>query len=93
MLGLPAIALAGLKELAELRHAGLDAHGWTVLVINPGSGFTPGGRHLRRGDASRDVDIAGSSIVNVYWQLSFGSPARIWIEFDATSQKIAIMAL
>jgi undecaprenyl-diphosphatase len=33
LLGLPAIALAGLKELAELRHAGLDAHGWTVLVV------------------------------------------------------------
>jgi undecaprenyl-diphosphatase len=33
VLGLPAIALAGLKELAELRHAGLDAHGWTVLAL------------------------------------------------------------
>jgi undecaprenyl-diphosphatase len=33
LLGLPAIALAGLKELAELRHAGLDAHGWAVLVL------------------------------------------------------------
>ncbi|HKM70712.1 MAG TPA: undecaprenyl-diphosphate phosphatase [Stellaceae bacterium] len=33
LLGLPAIALAGLKELAELRHAGLDAHGWAVLGI------------------------------------------------------------
>ena len=33
LLGLPAIALAGLKELAELRHAGLDAHGWAVLAI------------------------------------------------------------
>jgi undecaprenyl-diphosphatase len=33
LLGLPAIALAGLKELAELRHAGLDAHGWAVLVV------------------------------------------------------------
>jgi undecaprenyl-diphosphatase len=33
LLGLPAIALAGLKELAELRHAGLDAHGWSVLVL------------------------------------------------------------
>src|SRR6202035_3163684 len=31
--GLPAIALAGLKELAELRHAGLDAHGWLVLAV------------------------------------------------------------
>ena len=27
------IALAGLKELAELRHAGLDAHGWLVLAV------------------------------------------------------------
>jgi undecaprenyl-diphosphatase len=33
LLGLPAIALAGLKELVELRHAGLDAHGWSVLVV------------------------------------------------------------
>jgi undecaprenyl-diphosphatase len=33
LLGLPAIALAGLKELAELRHAGLDAHGWAVLAV------------------------------------------------------------
>ena len=32
-LGLPAIALAGLKELSELRHAGLDAHGWLVLAV------------------------------------------------------------
>ena len=33
LLGLPAIALAGLKELEELRHAGLDAHGWAVLGV------------------------------------------------------------
>ena len=33
LLGLPAIALAGLKELVELRHAGLDAHGWSVLIV------------------------------------------------------------
>ena len=33
LLGLPAIALAGLKELTELRHAGLDAHGWSVLIL------------------------------------------------------------
>jgi undecaprenyl-diphosphatase len=33
LLGLPAIALAGFKELAELRHAGLDAHGWAVLGV------------------------------------------------------------
>ncbi|MDW6022766.1 undecaprenyl-diphosphatase UppP [Mesorhizobium sp. BAC0120] len=33
LLGLPAIALAGLKELYELRHAGLDMHGWGVLAI------------------------------------------------------------
>jgi undecaprenyl-diphosphatase len=33
LLGLPAIALAGLKELHELRHAGLDAHGWAVLAV------------------------------------------------------------
>ena len=33
LLGLPAIALAGFKELHELRHAGLDAHGWAVLGL------------------------------------------------------------
>jgi undecaprenyl-diphosphatase len=33
LLGLPAIALAGLKELTELRHAGLDTHGWLVLAV------------------------------------------------------------
>src|SRR5579871_3282843 len=33
LLGVPAIALAGLKELFELRHAGLDSHGWAVLVV------------------------------------------------------------
>lgn len=33
LLGLPAIALAGLKELAELKHAGLDPHGWAVLAL------------------------------------------------------------
>ena len=33
LLGLPAIALAGLKELVELRHAGLDAQGWSVLIV------------------------------------------------------------
>src|SRR6202023_966010 len=27
------LAVAGLKELAELRHAGLDAHGWLVLAV------------------------------------------------------------
>jgi undecaprenyl-diphosphatase len=33
LLGLPAIALAGFKELHELRHAGLDIHGWAVLAV------------------------------------------------------------
>jgi undecaprenyl-diphosphatase len=33
LLGLPAIALAGFKELHELRNAGLDAHGWSVLAV------------------------------------------------------------
>ena len=33
LLGLPAIALAGFKELHELRRAGLDAHGWAVLAV------------------------------------------------------------
>ena len=31
LLGLPAITLAGLKELWELRHSGLDSYGWSVL--------------------------------------------------------------
>lgn len=33
LLGLPAIALAGLKELWELHKAQLDAHGWSVLTL------------------------------------------------------------
>lgn len=33
LLGLPAITLAGLKELWELARAGLDAHGWSVLAL------------------------------------------------------------
>jgi undecaprenyl-diphosphatase len=33
LLGLPAIALAGFKELHELRNAGLDAHDWSVLAV------------------------------------------------------------
>lgn len=33
LLGLPAIFGAGVKELLELRHAGLDAHGWEILGI------------------------------------------------------------
>jgi undecaprenyl-diphosphatase len=33
LLGLPAIALAGLKELWELYQAHLDAHGWSVLAV------------------------------------------------------------
>ena len=33
LLGLPAIALAGFKELFELYHANLDAHGWSVLAV------------------------------------------------------------
>jgi len=33
LLGLPAIALAGFKELWELHKAGLDAHGWSVLMV------------------------------------------------------------
>ena len=32
LLGLPAIALAGLKELWELHKVHLDAHGWSVLA-------------------------------------------------------------
>jgi undecaprenyl-diphosphatase len=30
---LPAIALAGLKELYELHKVHLDAHGWSVLAV------------------------------------------------------------
>ena len=33
LLGLPAIALAGLKELWELHKANLDMHGWSVLGL------------------------------------------------------------
>jgi undecaprenyl-diphosphatase len=33
LLGLPAIALAGLKELWELHKVHLDAHGWSVLAF------------------------------------------------------------
>lgn len=33
LLGLPAIFGAGVKELLELRHAGLDSHGWEILGI------------------------------------------------------------
>lgn len=33
LLGLPAITGAGVKELMELRHAGLDAQGWEVLGV------------------------------------------------------------
>ena len=33
LLGLPAIALAGLKELWELHRAHLDAHGWSILAV------------------------------------------------------------
>ena len=33
LLGLPAIALAGLKELVELWHAHIPAHAWSVLAV------------------------------------------------------------
>jgi undecaprenyl-diphosphatase len=33
LLGLPAITLAGLKELWELYRIGLDSHGWSVLGV------------------------------------------------------------
>ncbi len=33
LLGLPAIALAGFKELWEFHKAHLDAHGWSVLTV------------------------------------------------------------
>ncbi|MHA3795474.1 undecaprenyl-diphosphate phosphatase [Sphingomonas sp. YL-JM2C] len=33
LLGIPAIALAGFKELWELHRAGLDLHGWSVLAL------------------------------------------------------------
>jgi len=33
LLGLPAIALAGLKELWELHKAHIDAHTWLVLIV------------------------------------------------------------
>jgi undecaprenyl-diphosphatase len=33
LLGVPAIALAGLKELYELHKVGLDLHGWLILIV------------------------------------------------------------
>jgi undecaprenyl-diphosphatase len=33
LLGLPAIALAGLKEIWELHKVHLDSHGWSVLIV------------------------------------------------------------
>jgi len=33
LLGIPAIAFAGVKELWELHRAGLDLHGWSVLAV------------------------------------------------------------
>lgn len=33
LLGIPAIALAGLKEIYELHKAQLDGHGWSVLAV------------------------------------------------------------
>jgi len=33
LLGIPAIALAGTKELWELHKANLDPHGWTILAL------------------------------------------------------------
>ncbi len=33
LIGLPAIALAGLKEVWELYKAGLDLHGWSILLV------------------------------------------------------------
>ena len=33
LVGLPAIALAGVKELWELHKAHLDAHGWSILAV------------------------------------------------------------
>ena len=33
LLGIPAIALAGFKEIWELHKAHLDAHGWSVLAV------------------------------------------------------------
>ena len=33
LLGIPAIALAGLKELWELHRAQLDMHGWSILAV------------------------------------------------------------
>ena len=33
LLGIPTIALAGLFELFKLRKAGLDLHGWTILIF------------------------------------------------------------
>jgi undecaprenyl-diphosphatase len=33
LMGLPAIALAGLKELYELHKAGIDLQAWSILIV------------------------------------------------------------
>jgi undecaprenyl-diphosphatase len=33
LMGLPAIALAGLKEIYELLRAGIDVHAWSILIV------------------------------------------------------------
>jgi undecaprenyl-diphosphatase len=33
LMGLPAIALAGLKEIYELLKAGIDVHAWSILIV------------------------------------------------------------
>jgi undecaprenyl-diphosphatase len=38
LLGVPAIVLAGLYELLQLRKAGLNAHGWELLLLGLASG-------------------------------------------------------
>ena len=35
LLGIPAIALAGLKEIWELHKAHIDAHAWSILARRP----------------------------------------------------------
>ena len=51
LLGLPSIALAGLKEFYELHKAHLDAHGWSILAVGPRGRLDLGLRGDLRADA------------------------------------------
>ena len=61
LLGLPAIALAGLKELWELHKIHLDWHAWSVLIVGIGV-------------ASISAFFAIWGLMNKYWKISRGWP-------------------